>query len=76
VRSGSRLLRRLQVVGEEGSQRGLHSRLAAEVPVTAGHLSRVLRSADGKRPTHTRCRSSSGAEKSISPLVPGDEAVQ
>ncbi len=30
--------------------------LAAEVPVTAGHLSRVLRSADGKRPTPTLLR--------------------
>ena len=30
--------------------------LAAKVPVTAGHLSRVLRSADGKRPTPTLLR--------------------
>jgi transcriptional regulator with XRE-family HTH domain len=30
--------------------------LATKVPVTAGHMSRVLRSADGKRPTPTLLR--------------------
>jgi transcriptional regulator with XRE-family HTH domain len=30
--------------------------LATKVPVTAGHMSRVLRSADGKRPTSTLLR--------------------